>query len=209
MPEEIFETPQTVEPKSTNWPKIILAAVLGFGLLAGACYAGYWYGTQQTQQLGESPTVSQSIPTPTPTSKPTPQAGNETANWKTFTSAKAKISFKYPELWYVQDVSSFGGADEGSTYGFFLSGTDADPSYGDHRGNEVFVFNSSESDYSIEDLEGRYKDSQQFTVDGRPAVRSGSIILIPIKDRLIHLGIAQNQAEMYVDQILSTFKLLD
>ncbi|MFH1960868.1 MAG: hypothetical protein ABIJ38_01400 [Patescibacteria group bacterium] len=61
MPEEVFETPQpqpkadrpldeTPEQKSTNWTKIILAAVLGLGLLAGVASAGYYYGTQQTQK---------------------------------------------------------------------------------------------------------------------------------------------------------------
>lgn len=50
MPEEVFETPQPTESKPTNWPKIILAVVLGLALLTGAAYAGYWYGMQQAQQ---------------------------------------------------------------------------------------------------------------------------------------------------------------
>jgi len=41
---ETLETPQTAEPavesKATNWPRIILAAIFGFALLAGAAYAG-------------------------------------------------------------------------------------------------------------------------------------------------------------------------
>jgi hypothetical protein len=76
MPEEILEAAQptqVTEPISAkgrssfgrNWPKIILAAVLGFGLLAASAYAGYWYGTQQVQ-----PTDTFIIaPTPEP-SKP-------------------------------------------------------------------------------------------------------------------------------------------
>ena len=54
MPEEVFETPQPTqptEPKTTNWPRIILAAVSGFVLLATTAYAGYWYGTQQNQPI--------------------------------------------------------------------------------------------------------------------------------------------------------------
>lgn len=73
VPEEIpptIETPQPTESKSTDWTKIILAAVLGFGLLATAAYAGYWHGTQQTKQIGEPPSVSQ--PTPAPESTPSP-----------------------------------------------------------------------------------------------------------------------------------------
>jgi len=85
---ETFETPQPVQPtesKSTDWIKITLAAVLGFGLLAGSAYAGYWYGTQQVQPVEEpTPIVSQPQPeadrpldetpktTPTPTPEPTP-----------------------------------------------------------------------------------------------------------------------------------------
>jgi len=51
MPEEVFETPQSVEQKSADWTKIILAVVVGLGLLAGSAYAGYWYGTRTTSSL--------------------------------------------------------------------------------------------------------------------------------------------------------------
>ena len=60
MPEEVF-----VEPKLTNWPKIILAAVLGLGLLAGSAYAGYYYGTQQAQ-LEQEPFPEGISPPPEP-----------------------------------------------------------------------------------------------------------------------------------------------
>ena len=62
MPEEILETTQP-RPKDDgrNWPKVILIAVLGLGLLAGACYAGYYYGTQEISNL-----KTQNQPTPTP-----------------------------------------------------------------------------------------------------------------------------------------------
>mgnify|MGYP001086579311 CR=1 FL=1 len=62
MPEEVF-----VESKSSDWPKIILVAVLGLGLLVGAAYVGYWYGAQQVQQI-ERPTPL----APQPTTEPTP-----------------------------------------------------------------------------------------------------------------------------------------
>ncbi len=77
---ETVETSQSttapVEQKSTDWIKIILTAVLGFGLLAGSAYAGYYYGTQQVQEPETpSPVASQPRPeadrpldeTPTPT----------------------------------------------------------------------------------------------------------------------------------------------
>ncbi len=107
MPEETFETPQPTQPvesKSSNWPKIILAAVLGFGLLATAAYAGYWYGTQQVQQPEKpTPVVSQPTPKPTPTPEATPSltptVEDETKDWKTYTNSEYKISFKYPKDW--------------------------------------------------------------------------------------------------------------
>lgn len=73
MPEEILENQQPVtEPKSTNWPKIILVAVLGFGLLAGSAYIGYWYGIESSKP----PLKTQTKVTPTPT--PTPEPTDET-----------------------------------------------------------------------------------------------------------------------------------
>ena len=76
MPEENFETPQTTPPvkqKSTDWTKIILVAAIGLGLLAGAAYAGYYYGTQQVRPVEKpTPVVSQPTPTPTPTQIPQP-----------------------------------------------------------------------------------------------------------------------------------------
>ena len=103
------ETPQSPargwSSSGRNWPKIILAVALGFGLLAGSAYAGYWYGTQQVQSIEKpSPTVSQ--PTTTPT--PTPPAGDQTNEspirevsyakadgWSDFTSPTG-YSFQHP-----------------------------------------------------------------------------------------------------------------
>ena len=72
MPEEVLETSQIVEPKLKNWPKVVLAAVLGFALLFGAAYAGYWYGTESAEvkfQITEPPTLK-----PLPFSKETCEA---------------------------------------------------------------------------------------------------------------------------------------
>lgn len=103
------ETPQPTQPiaelKPTNWPKVVLVAVLGIGLLAGSAYAGYWYGTQQAQQIEKLTAVSQ--PTPTPTSTPTPPVRDETADWKTYTDKPHGISFKYPPDWEIQPLSDW------------------------------------------------------------------------------------------------------
>ncbi len=121
MPEEIFETLQPIQPvesKSSDWPKIVLAAVLGFGLLAGAAYTGYYYGTQQVQQP-EKPTPIASQPTPKPTPTPeatpshTPTVENETKDWKTYTyPSKTGESYeiKYPQDWSYVESSGVGAA---------------------------------------------------------------------------------------------------
>ena len=103
---ETLETPQPTQPtesKPTNWPKIILAAVVGFGLLAGSAYAGYYYGTQQVQQPETpSPVVSQPTPKPTPT--PTQPVTDPTAGWETYTDIERRFSFRYPPAWEMNKV---------------------------------------------------------------------------------------------------------
>ncbi len=119
MPEEVFETPQPVQPaestvgsKPHNWPKVVLAAVLGLGLLAGSAYAGYYYGTQQVQQPEKpTPVVSQPSPktTPTPTPEPTtPIVEDETKDWKTFESEEYGFGFKYPSTLQVEEKTYAG-----------------------------------------------------------------------------------------------------
>jgi hypothetical protein len=136
MPEEILETPQP-RPKDdrpldgiqpTNWPKIILAAVLGFGLLAGAAYAGYWYGTQeisklktqisnlqlQTQDQEELTPEQTPTPTPIPVSMLAPLTEEETKSWKTYKSTTYGFEFKYPERLQVRE-DIYIGTDTGVT----------------------------------------------------------------------------------------------
>ncbi len=101
MPEEIYSTienPQPVQPteqKSFDWPKIILLAVLGLGLLASSAYAGYYYGTQQVQESEE--------PTPTPT---IPIAEDETTDWETYTNKNYGYTIKYPADWTKEELDN-------------------------------------------------------------------------------------------------------
>jgi len=107
-----IETSQPTQPsagsKSTNWSKIILAAVLGLGLLATSAYAGYWYGTQQVQTVEKPAAVSQPTPTSKPTPTPTlmPVVEDETANWKTYISQKSGYSIKYPSGWKATELDT-------------------------------------------------------------------------------------------------------
>ncbi len=115
---ETFETPQTAqttEPKSYDWPKIILAAVFGFVLLAGAAYAGYWYGTESAKvedQMSKPQLKTQDQEEPTPTPPPlfeaTPTSSqpitDPTAGWKTYTNEKYGFQFRYPSDYSLFDA---------------------------------------------------------------------------------------------------------
>jgi len=110
MPEETFETPLVVEPRSKNWPKIILAAVLGLALLFGAAYTGYWYGTESAKvktQISKPTTVSQPTPTPEslfkPTPTPAPKVEDETNDWKTYTNETLGYTIKIPKDWVIDE----------------------------------------------------------------------------------------------------------
>ena len=118
---ETVETPQPtppVEQKSTDWTKIILAAIVGFGLLAGSAYAGYYYGTQEISKLkdqisnlraelageaGQPKTQNQVTPTPTP-EPTTPPVTEPTVNLKTYTNEMYGFSFDYPQNWNINDI---------------------------------------------------------------------------------------------------------
>jgi len=107
QPQPKVDRPLDDTTKSTDWTKIILAALVGFGLLAGSAYAGYYYGTQQVQPVEKpAPTVSQPQPeadrpldeTPEPT---LPIVEDGTEDWKTYTDITHNFSIKYPSSWQV------------------------------------------------------------------------------------------------------------
>lgn len=108
---ETTETPQPTQPsesKSSSPVKYILLGVLGIALLAASASAGYWYGTQQVQQLAK-PTPAVSQPTTKPTSTPTPIFEDETANWETYTNTLAKFIIKNPAGWRKIETENWVG----------------------------------------------------------------------------------------------------
>lgn len=94
------------ELRSTNWPKIVTAVVLGLGLLAAA-YAGYWYRDQQVQLVEKPTAVFQPTSTPIPAHKPELKA-----SWVNTSFFGYGLAFEYPEGWHV---ASYG--PEGLTEG--------------------------------------------------------------------------------------------
>lgn len=99
MTEEILKAPQSI-----NWPKIILAAVFAFALLAASAYAGYWYGINskgKSQMSKVETTTPTTTPTPTPTpeaiSTPTPSEPIEAPEgWETYINEKYSYKMQYP-----------------------------------------------------------------------------------------------------------------
>jgi hypothetical protein len=101
MPEEIVETTQPVPPvetKSSDWPKVILAAVLGFGLLAGAAYTGYWYGTENAKVSTQNAKTTSVVSQPKLTLEPTPPPQQRGA------ADLKDIKYELPQGWKAKSV---------------------------------------------------------------------------------------------------------
>ena len=166
---------------------ILLFLVLIVAGIAGA----YYLGTQK------NPT---STPTPSPTS-------NETTNWKTFTSPEGDFTFKFPTSWVYQDDSAQGGADQGSSFGFYEADKEIDPSFGDHIGNEIVILGLLDV-YT----ESKFNDAE-VSIGGRPALEKnvGDYVYVDIlgNNQQIHIAFLYEESKKSMDQILSTFQFLE
>ena len=223
------ETPQPTQPvetKSSDWPKIILVAVLGLGLLVGAAYAGYWYGTQQVQQQ-ENPTPIVSQPTTTPT--PTPTVEDQTKDWKTYTNDKCGYLLKYPPFWNLSPEPESGAIGAAMIYSYKegdgLEGNDwlkvqigcgtLEPD--EEPRTALDRLNARDSGYGIPQI----TSIEQTNVGGKLAYKQtvvppvGESVLeyyIFYKDgTVLNVGFTPSETTLTgaVDQILSTFKFLD
>ena len=192
---------------------VIIVILLILGGLVGAFYLGKQANKPLQQPPISSPsstmppTVLPSSITPSPTQPTNTPTLDLTANWKTFTNAQVGISFRYPSTWYFQDDSKYGGAPPGNTYSFYVNGSKADPSFGDHKGNEVFTINFSHGAYTIEELNNTYKDAVEIAIDNRPALKKSNLIIILNDRSLIHIGYSKD-VQIHLDQILSTFRFI-
>lgn len=107
MSEKTFDTSQSAGQMSLNWPRVILTVVLGTGLLAVATYAGYWYGTQQAQQVKKPDTVSERSLLPPPdfeskifsTPAPTPDIVILANGWVRYRDEGLGFLVEYPQDW--------------------------------------------------------------------------------------------------------------
>lgn len=129
---------------------------------------------------------------------------SQVKDWKVYNHSN--FSFNYPNSWYPKENSGYPG---GNNVSFFLNGTDADFGYGDHKGKEVFSFEFSEDNRSLEELKKNYyKDATYLSIDGKPTLKTsfGLIIVKPTANTKLNIVTGIEQAKPYVNDILSSFK---
>lgn len=83
--------PLPIPPKSSHLVLLIAGLTLFLGGLGGGFVVSQYLASPKPKIEPIAQIVD--VPTPTPTSIPTP---DETANWKTYTNTKYGFSFKYP-----------------------------------------------------------------------------------------------------------------
>ncbi len=93
IPNAILPTPK---PSAPRWLWIGLAVAV---VLAGASYTWMKF-------IPASPAVS-----PSPSTSAT---SDETSGWKTYTSQRVNISFKYPGDWTVKEWNNYSGSAQGN-----------------------------------------------------------------------------------------------
>ena len=219
MPEEILETPQPTPPtesKSTDWTKIILAAVLGFGLLAGSAYAGYWYGTQQVQPVEEpTPVVSQPTPTPEPT---TPPVTDPTTGWVKYTNSEYNFEMRYPTSWEVLSEGWGAGTSEGdakSKYQVALGENSTLLSILIIKSDQYQTFESLSKVPNLPSGPATVISSSEVVVGGIRALYiiqdndSEGVVMLDTAKNMVVLEIIGSGNRETFNQILSTFKFLD
>lgn len=146
-----------------------------------------------------TPPKSQKATTVSPTKKPTPTE-NPMANWRTYTNNY--ITFRYPPSWYPRtDPLSNNETD----VSFFLTGTQADFSEGDHTGNEMlFVMQILDP---IEKIQRERYPNIPITVTGdkkKIRVSKNHSIFELAKTSSLSIMLGKKNPEMHLDQILST-----
>ena len=230
MSEETVETPQPAQPvesKSSDWPKIILVAVLGFGLLAGSAYAGYWYGTQQVQQSEEpTPVVSQPTTKPTPAPEPTQPVTDPTAGWETHTNNKYGYNLKYEQNPKLKQFSCSQQKpfEKGEEVFVLDETTSTFPECGHGGYSWPISITTQEVTLTCDSTESWTAQQSQINVGGIKGTRCDQKFvgerMLPGPDEIIW-AIIQHDEKYFVfnlgniqysetfNQILSTFKFLD
>lgn len=218
MPEtDSVEIQQPVEPKPTDWPKMILITVLGTGFLISAALIGYWCGVESSRPK------SQIRETLTP--KPAPVVESETKDWKIYRDETSGYLVKYPssleiftEVDEKLELTNFKASE--AAHGVFI------PKKGFHT-----IINVQSIEEAIEDFaEGSPYEAEGYEkiyVGGRLASKITSKVELG-PDTFLRTIVFYVSTDSYtyvlrfsfyeedaweftplVDQILRTFKFLD
>jgi len=158
-----------------------------------------------------SPASKQLVLTPTliPVKSISTPAPFSTNTWETYTSSNGVVTFKYPPEWYWEPYIE---SEEAQSVDFFLEGTPADHSSGDHSGNEVFSINTQKDVRTLEEIKNNYyNDATVIYLSGKPTIRTSSNLYIikPNSDYLVNIMTGKLESEELRNQILSTFKFMD
>lgn len=187
--------------------QIFIWIIVG-GLVVAVTGGILFYTNYSNLSRVESKDNRNKMPTPVITSQtPQPNPSDETANWKKYTHSK--FSFKHPTNWYAEENPEY---PRGNNISFFLVGTKADFGYGDHIGNEIFGFEFSNDERTLEELKREYfPKAVNITIGGKPALKTfiGNPAFDVKSSENESLSIAVWDAEKtspYLDQILSTFR---
>ncbi len=205
-------------PKDSHWITILAMAL--FVLLSLAAVAFLYYQNQQLKTMLASYQAS-----PTPSATP-----DVTANWKTYTSAKANYSLKYPDSWPVVQIPVSAGCET------CIENIHFSPSYNPQSADSdlaiVLVFKDSRiktlDDYKNIIIKGdssivNVLDTVVGTEKAVSYKLSGGIPPLPIIEYIVvknnfyyvirlvdsketNKNLTQNQTTF--DQILSTFRFL-
>lgn len=158
----------------------------------------------------------QATPSPTSSVSPAPNSADETANWKTYTSAKYGFSFQYPSNWYVQDYKEKLSGSDDIYIEFFENGTKPIEGEGAGTMNYMITLALGSNDKTFENQKLGINDAEDLLIGGRKAFKYPSgyflegweyrILLDSTKNKILYFQ--TRTAQSINDQILSTFKFV-
>lgn len=141
MPEIAAEPQKTPEKKSKKWKGIIIAAVVGAGVVVAgvSVYLFFQADLSPSSEGKSSKTASPAAKNATGSA-----AENETENWKTHKSSEYKYSLKYPKSWNESTDTKVVSAENNIVYHFFSAAKEKDQTSG--TTDEVMIIRYLEGD---------------------------------------------------------------
>lgn len=125
-------------------------------------------------------------------------------DWKTYENQQFGFTFKYPPNWYWE-INPDAGTE--NNISFFLVGEEADHSYGDHSGNEIFSISIQKDSRTLTELKNNYyKSATETQIDGKQAIKTEfDLYLLKLdEENILHIVAGKPRAIEYKNLILST-----